>query len=897
MAPQVPLKQPDTRITGTNAFNATDLVNQSPATADVPAGHSTQANSKLAGKGRTWRKGDDLAGLADGAAWENAERMSASVEAGDSQAALYGDEAVTVAQADIYTGTTLAPQGGALAAPAAAGSFSPWMLGAIGLGAATVVAASTRDHGSDSNSASNSGNPSVASNSTIVTSDTTTTASTGTATATATVKAFNGTLSTAPVGASGNTQPAVDMPARPASESTATIPDASGTTSSLANVITATGPIAPPVAPPVAQISGLYDAVGITGQIVNGTVTDDARPTLSGHATAGMTVTVRDNDAVIGTVLASPTGSWSFAPTTPLAVGSHAFTVTVADGTGLSSAASAPIRFTVDTAPAFVTLDEVLDNVGSSTGRVGYGESTDDTSPQLKGTAKPGATVDLYDGHGIADKIGTVVADGTGHWTYTPTLDQGLHDIHAHVGGTAGIASSSAHQFTVATSPVVVTPMWVTLDGIFEYTSNGLQVGIISSVGDASPQLKGTATPGATVELYDTHGLADAAASKIGTVVADSTGHWTYAPVLQQGLHGVYAYVGGTAGAASSEVRDFIVTTPPLVVTPAFVTLDEVLDNVGSSTGPVGYGESTDDTSPQLNGTATPGSTVNLYDSHGIADKLADKIGTAIADGTGHWTYTPTLDQGLHDIYAHVEGAAGLANFSTHQFTVATPPVVVTPVFVTLDSVTDDVGSSTGSVAYGESTDDASPQIKGTASAGATVDLYDNHGIADSSADKIGTVIADGTGHWSYTPTLEQGLHDIYAYVDSTAGVAHTNAFEFYVDTSTLAARNTASSAVASLGKLDLGGNGDNTLKLSLDDLLNLGRTDLYAIDGRTQLMVNGDEGDAVELSGLNGSNGSNGSWTSGGTATLAGESYAVYQHSMAAAEVFIQHGVTAVLM
>ena len=864
-----------------NAFNATD----------IPAGPSTRATGKPAGKGRASRKGDDLSELADDAAGENAERMPASGGAGEPTAALRGNDAVTMAQADIRADAMSASQGGSFAAPAAAGSFSPWMLGAIGLGAATAVAVSSRDHGATSNS--NSAAPSVASASTIAATSTSTSTSTSAATdtATTTVKAPDVPVNTTPADTSGNIQLEVGVPARPASESTATVADAGGTVSSPANVTPAAGLIAPPVA----QISGLYDDVGVRGEIINGTVTDDARPTLSGHAIAGTTVTVSDNDAVIGTTLASATGNWSFTPTTALTDGSHAFTVTVTDSTGLSSAASAPVRFTVIAAPAFVTLDEVLDNVGITTGPVGYGESTDDASPQLKGTATPGSTVDLYDGHGIADaladKIGTVVADGTGHWTYTPTLGQGLHDIYAHVEGTAGIANSSALQFTVTASPVVVTPVFVTLDGVFDDTGSGILVGIVRSTGDASPQLKGTATPGATVDLYDTHGLADAAADKIGTAVADSAGHWTYTPTLQQGLHGIYAYVGATTGTASSDVRDFVVTASP-----AFVTLDEVLDNVGLSTGLVAYGESTDDASPQLEGTATPGATVDLYDSHGLADASADKIGTVVADGAGHWTYTPALDPGLHGIYAHVSGTAGIATTFAHDFTVITAPTVVipaavTPAFVTLDEVLDNVGSSTGPVRYGESTDDASPQLTGTALPGATVDLYDSHGIADAAADKIGTVVADGAGHWTYTPALDQGLHGIYAYVGGAANVASTNAMEFFVDTSTLAARNTANSTVASLGKFDLSGNGDNTLKLSLDDLLSLGRTDLYVGDGKTQLMVNGDQGDAVEFSRLDGN------WTSSSTATVAGEAYAVYQHSTVAAEVFIQHGVTAVLM
>ncbi|MCZ4335761.1 Ig-like domain-containing protein, partial [Aeromonas hydrophila] len=69
-------------------------------------------------------------------------------------------------------------------------------------------------------------------------------------------------------------------------------------------------------------ILDVIDDVGsIKGSIANNGVTDDNKPTLSGNAEAGSTVTVKNGNTVLGSVVADASGNWSFTPSTALADG------------------------------------------------------------------------------------------------------------------------------------------------------------------------------------------------------------------------------------------------------------------------------------------------------------------------------------------------------------------------------------------------------------------------------------------------------------------------------------------------------------------------------------------------------------------------------------------------
>ena len=106
------------------------------------------------------------------------------------------------------------------------------------------------------------------------------------------------------------------------------------------------------------------------------------------------------------------------------------------------------------------------------------------------------------------------------------------------------------------------------------------------------------------------------------------------------------------------------------------------------------------------------------------------------------------------------------------------------------------------------------------------------------------------------------------------------------------------SAALQNIEKIDLTGSGNNTLKLSLTDMLqhfddsnvfNSSNTTSGLADKvpRNQLMVDGDAGDKVELTDL-------ANWTAAGTNVVAnGETYVVYNHNTSAQQLLIDQLLT----
>ncbi|WP_156122306.1 beta strand repeat-containing protein [Aureimonas altamirensis] len=94
------------------------------------------------------------------------------------------------------------------------------------------------------------------------------------------------------------------------------------------------------------------------------------------------------------------------------------------------------------------------------------------------------------------------------------------------------------------------------------------------------------------------------------------------------------------------------------------------------------------------------------------------------------------------------------------------------------------------------------------------------------------------------------------------------------------------SSRITSVERVDLTGTGNNTLKLSLNDVLDMSEANLFATTGRHQLMVTGDAGDTVQLGGLS-------SWTKSGTVDYAGGTYDAWNHNTALGTVYVLQTLT----
>lgn len=615
---------------------------------------------------------------------------------------------------------------------------------------------------------------------------------------------------------------------------TVTATDAAGNVSNPSNGFALTVDTIAPNAPAIGTVA---DAVGpITGNLTSGQATDDTRPVLTGTAEGNATVSVYDNGVLLGTVQADAGGAWTFRPSTPLVNGGHALTVTATDAAGNVSLPSAPFNVVVDTiAPTQPIVIQAFDDVGPVQGPLVSGSSTDDTLPVLSGTAEANATVKIYDGGSL---IGTVTANALGVWSFTPgtALTPGQHVFTVTASDAAGNTSVVSADFTlnivsgVSNTPVLTSVVDDVVGGVVGPLTNG------QATNDARPTLNGTADANSTIKIYDGGNL-------IGTVTANALGIWVFTPpsALANGSHTFTITATNGAGVVSSPSAGFTVVVD--TVAPNQPTITSVVDDIGPITGPVGNNQPTDDTRPTLNGTAEANATINIFDN-GVL------LGTTTANGSGVWTFTPTLPllQGNHSFTVTATDAAGNVSVtsvpagivvdtvpplapsgltvnatgtvvtglaeanSTVTITSATGTVLGTakadgsgnfsitlspaqtsgqpllafaqdaagnvgvsagfnapftgvPGLPVITSIVDDVLPKTGIVGNGQSTNDTRPTLNGTAEANATVKIYDNGSL-------LGTVTANASGVWTFTPTgaLGDGVHAFTATATNANG-------------------------------------------------------------------------------------------------------------------------------
>ncbi|WP_254806739.1 Ig-like domain-containing protein, partial [Pseudomonas aeruginosa] len=366
---------------------------------------------------------------------------------------------------------------------------------------------------------------------------------------------------------------------------------------------------------------------------------------ISGTADAGNTIIITDgNGNPIGQVTADGSGNWSFTPGIPLP-----------DGTVVNVVARSPSN--VDSAPAVITVD----GVAPAAPVIDPSNGT-----EISGTAEAGATVILTDGGG--NPIGQATADGSGNWTFTPSIPLANGTVINAVaqdpaGNTSGPASVTVDA--IAPPAPVINP------------SNGVVI-------------SGTAEAGATVILTDGNG------NPIGQVTADGSGNWAFTPAtpLANGtvINALAQDAAGNNSSPTSATVDSLAPAAPVI---------------DPSNGSV------------IAGTAEAGATVILTDGNG------NPIGQVTADGSGNWSFTPgtPLANGTV-VNAVAQDAAGNTSgpASTTVDSVAPAAPVIDP--------------SNGSV------------IAGTAEAGATVILTDGGG------NPIGQATADGSGNWTFTPSI-----------------------------------------------------------------------------------------------------------------------------------------------
>ncbi|ECO4330979.1 BapA prefix-like domain-containing protein [Salmonella enterica] len=584
----------------------------------------------------------------------------------------------------------------------------------------------------------------------------------------ATITIFdNGTpLGTAQVGENGSwTFPVPRNLSEGSHNLTVSATDPAGNTSAVSAPWTIVVDITPPAIPVLTSV--VDDQPGITGNLVSGQLTNDATPTLNGRGEAGATINVYldGNPASIGTTTVNSDGTWSFTPQTPLANGSHTFTLSATDPAGNSSAVSSGFVLTIDTTPpAAPVIASVADNTAPVTGIVPNGGSTNETRPTLSGTGEAGTTISIYNGSAL---VGTAQVQANGSWSFTPStsLGAGVWNLTATATDAAGntSAASEIRSFTIDTTAPAAPVIDTVYDGTGPITGN-LSSGQITD--EARPVISGTREANTTIRLYDNGTL-------LAEIPADNSSSWRYTPdaSLATGNHVITVIAVDAAGNASpvSDSVNFVVdTTPPLTPVITSVSGDQA-----PGLGTIANGQNTNDPTPTFSGTAEAGATITLYENGTV-------IGTTTAQPDGAWSVsTSTLASGTHVITAVATDAAGNSSPNSTAFTLTVDTTAPqTPI---LTSVVDDVaGGVTGNLANGQITNDNRPTLNGTAEAGSVVSIYDGDTL-------LGVTSANASGAWSFTPTtgLNDGTRTLTVTATDPAGNVSpaTSGFTIVVDT------------------------------------------------------------------------------------------------------------------
>lgn len=518
------------------------------------------------------------------------------------------------------------------------------------------------------------------------------------------------------------------------------------------------------VAPGTPVLTGVVDDIApVTGSISAGQTTNDARPTFSGTGEAGSTVSIYDNGTQIGTASVGSNGTWTFTPGGDLSNSTHNITLLATDAAGNQSSFSFGFSFTVDTQlPALPVLLTVTDDVGGTI-TLTSGQSTNYNQPALAGTAEAGATVIIYDN---GAKIGSVVADGDGSWSFTPgtALADGSHNLILTATDAAGNVSGATGVFNIIVD--TLAPAVPTITSVVD-DQGGTTVLVNGQLtNDAQPAVSGHSEANATIALYDGTAL-------VGTTTADAAGNWSLTPdtPLGQGNHNLNVTATDAAGNASNASPGFALVVD--TIAPTIPVITSVTDSTAPGTGVLVSGQATNETRPALSGTGEAGSTITVYSDGNV-------IGTTTVGAGGTWSLTPSasLLNGSHLLTVSASDAAGNVSATSAPFTIlvdTAPPA--TPVVLT---VADDVGSVIGNLLNGQVTDDSRPALTGTSEANATINVYDN-GIL------IGSTQADAAGTWSFTPSTElgNGSHALTVTASDAAGNVSgaTSAFNIIVDT------------------------------------------------------------------------------------------------------------------
>ena len=703
-------------------------------------------------------------------------------------------------------------------------------------------------------------------------------------------------------------------------------------------VVNIKDPNAPPASDP--YITGGADNVGTAqGELAFGAVTDDNRPMLKGMAEPGSVVYVFAANAagqwlIVASSRAEADGRWSV-ETAQLNAGTYDFQVS-------SSATRNPnadiFRLTIADAGSSAlkpVIVDIMDDAGTATGALVNGAITDDRTPTLRGTAEANSIVYIHYGRsGVSwEPTASVQANAKGEWSFTPNLYQDYTwDFYA---------STSSNRDDVETVFQLELKSGNALKPVIidAYDDFGIRTGELvngASTDDRTPTLRGTAEANSIVYIH--YGRLSVAFEPLASVKANAKGEWSFTPQLNH-AHKWDFFVSNTSAGFDYSTSFQLDIKSDSAAEPVITA---IWDNEGSLRE-LADGDFTNDRTPEIRGTGEPNSKIIVVLAKGQEGwENNNRSVETWADENGNWKVTipaPELtDDRWHFRVKSVDAAGNEGELRSQMY------IEVRDNLIESRTVWDfNDGTLQGWSAAGKYAKENEMAVKSYGSGIGVNSHTDDKTESGYDGDIIYrdiTVVAGQVYHFEFeafrandkhqapklgmkvdgqtvipeTPITESWIHLSGTYVateSKTVRVAVTNGEksgngnDFWFDNVVIepeinrvdSEQPTLLMADALAGTVqkgaDLTGHGSTMLKVTAGDVLAFGEKDLFIADGKTQLMINGDASDVVNLDDLLGDGRNNGDWSQlSGTITVGGLEYSVWQHSSEDAELLIQSGV-----
>ena len=551
-------------------------------------------------------------------------------------------------------------------------------------------------------------------------------------------------------------------------------------TNPLTVTIDATGPTEVMSAPDLAAASD-------TGSSSTDNITSDTTPTIGGTAGNSFTsqalyvmsdqVGGNAGQQVFEVLTDAVDGSWSGDLSALAAAANsgtvHSITAHLVDNAGNVGAASAALSLKVDTSTNTPSTPDLTS--GTDSGSSNSDNITNDTTPTFSGTSEATTTVQLISG---STTLGSTTASAAGAWSITSSALTGTnagtsHSVVVVATDEAGNVSATSTAFTLTVDTGIDTPATPDMAGSTDHGSSSTD----NITNDQTPTFTGTAEVSSTLSLKSDGSQTATGSAHAGTGIWSITAGSLSAGAATGTSHSITIVATDPAGNVSSASSALTVTidiTAPNA--PASLDLEAASDS-GTNTDNI-----TNDTTPDISGSAENSSTVILYDL--VSGSAVASIGTATAhSSTGAWTVTPSTalsapgTTGIaHSLWASATDVAGNTSATSTALSITVDSTApATPSTPDLDAASD------SRINDDNITTDTTPTFSGTAEGASTVKLYFGSTLVSTGT---ATGSAGGNGTWELTSaTTTDGSKAVTVTSTDTAGnVTSSSALTVSVD-------------------------------------------------------------------------------------------------------------------